>query len=66
MSYVNKHLARTLEQQHKRSVRSLFLKIQDLNNDCVLLRKRLEQLLISNNTKKLLPTWINSFPIQPF
>lgn len=43
MSYVNKHLARTLEQQHKRSVRSLFLKIQDLNNECVLLRKRLEQ-----------------------
>ncbi|MFJ7668671.1 hypothetical protein ACIQXI_16350 [Lysinibacillus sp. NPDC097195] len=43
MSYVNKHLARTLEQQHKRSVRGLFLKIQDLNNDCLLLRKRLEQ-----------------------
>ncbi|WP_409367730.1 hypothetical protein [Lysinibacillus sp. 38-6] len=43
MSYVNKHLARTLEQQHKRSVRGLFLKIQDLNNECVLLRKRLEQ-----------------------
>ncbi|MGE7944369.1 hypothetical protein ACQKNB_20030 [Lysinibacillus xylanilyticus] len=42
MSYVNKHLARTLEQQHKRSVRGLFLKIQDLNNDCTLLRKRLE------------------------
>ncbi|CAM5624458.1 putative protein OS=Lysinibacillus sphaericus OX=1421 GN=LS41612_20880 PE=4 SV=1 [Lysinibacillus sphaericus] len=43
MSYVNKHLARTLEQQHKRSVRSLFLKIQDLNNDCVLLRRLREQ-----------------------
>ena len=43
MSYVNKHLARTLEQQHKRSVRGLFLKIQDLNNECLLLRKRLEQ-----------------------
>ncbi|MFJ7917055.1 MULTISPECIES: hypothetical protein [unclassified Lysinibacillus] len=42
MSYVNKHLARTLEQQHKRSVRGLFLKIQDLNNECTLLRKRLE------------------------
>ncbi|MEY9980151.1 hypothetical protein [Lysinibacillus sp. RC79] len=42
MSYVNKDLARTLEQQHKRSVRGLFLKIQDLNNDCTLLRKRLE------------------------
>lgn len=43
MSFVNKHLARTLEQQHKRSVRGLFLKIQDLNNECLLLRKRLEQ-----------------------
>ena len=42
MSHVNKHLARTLEQQHKRSVRGLFLKIQDLNNKCTLLRKRLE------------------------
>ncbi|WP_107948394.1 hypothetical protein [Lysinibacillus parviboronicapiens] len=42
MSYVNKHLARTLEQQHKRSIRGLFLKIQDLNNECTLLRKRLE------------------------
>ncbi|MEB2302613.1 hypothetical protein LAV72_23715 [Lysinibacillus xylanilyticus] len=42
MSYINKDLARTLEQQHKRSVRGLFLKIQDLNNNCTLLRKRLE------------------------
>ncbi|MGE7676330.1 hypothetical protein ACQKMV_22670 [Lysinibacillus sp. NPDC094403] len=42
MSYVNKHLANTLEQQHKRSVKGLFLKIQDLNNDCTSLRKRLE------------------------
>jgi len=42
MSYMNKDLARTLEQQHKRSVRGLFLKIQDLNNNCTLLRKRLE------------------------
>ncbi|MGE7111314.1 hypothetical protein [Lysinibacillus sp. NPDC047702] len=42
MSHVNKHLARTLEQQHKRSVRGLFLKIQELNNKCTLLRKRLE------------------------
>ncbi|KOP71405.1 hypothetical protein AMS59_18450 [Lysinibacillus sp. FJAT-14745] len=42
MTYVNKDLARTLEQQHKRSVRGLFLKIQGLNNDCTLLRKRLE------------------------
>ncbi|QDQ00362.1 hypothetical protein FOH38_07490 [Lysinibacillus fusiformis] len=42
MSYINKHLARTLEQQHKRSVKGLFLKIQDLNNECTLLRKRLE------------------------
>ncbi|MGE8000756.1 hypothetical protein ACQKOF_19195 [Lysinibacillus sp. NPDC093190] len=42
MSYVNKDLARTLEQQHKRSVRGLFLKIQDLNNNCTLLRKRIE------------------------
>lgn len=42
MYYVNKDLARTLEQQHKRSVRGLFLKIQDLNNNCTLLRKRLE------------------------
>lgn len=39
---MNKDLARTLEQQHKRSVRGLFLKIQDLNNNCTLLRKRLE------------------------
>ncbi|MBG9456844.1 hypothetical protein ABE61_23385 [Lysinibacillus sphaericus] len=42
MSYMNKDLARTLEQQHKRSVRGLFLKIQDLNNNCTLLIKRLE------------------------
>lgn len=42
MSYVNKDLARTLEQQHKRSVKGLFLKIQDLNNEYTLLRKRLE------------------------
>ncbi|MGE7947451.1 hypothetical protein [Lysinibacillus sp. NPDC093688] len=42
MSYINKDLARTLEQQHKRSVRGLFLKFQDLNNNCTLLRKRLE------------------------
>ena len=42
MSHVNKHLARTLEQQHKRSIRGLFLKIQELNNKCTLLRKRLE------------------------
>jgi len=39
---MNKDLARTLEQQHKRSVRGLFLKIQDLNNNCTLLIKRLE------------------------
>lgn len=42
MPYMNKDLARTLEQQHKRSVKGLFLKIQDLNNNCTLLRKRLE------------------------
>lgn len=42
MSYMNKDLARTLEQQHKRSVRGLFFKIQDLNNNCTLLRKRIE------------------------
>lgn len=42
MSHLNKHLARTLEQQHKRSVRGLFLKIQDLNNKCTSLRKRIE------------------------
>jgi len=42
MSYFNKHLARTLEQQHKRSVRGLFLKIEELNNACTQLRKRLE------------------------
>jgi len=42
MSYINKHLARTLEQQHKRSVRGLFLKIEELNNACTQLRKRLE------------------------
>jgi len=39
---MNKDLARTLEQQHKRSVRGLFFKIQDLNNNCTLLRKRIE------------------------
>ncbi len=42
MSYINKHLARTLEQQHKRSVRGLFLKIEELNASCTQLRKRLE------------------------
>ncbi|WCH48172.1 MULTISPECIES: hypothetical protein [Lysinibacillus] len=42
MSNINKHLARTLEQQHKRSVRGLFLKIEELNNACTQLRKRLE------------------------
>lgn len=42
MSHINKHLARTLEQQHKRSVRGLFLKIEELNNACTELRKRLE------------------------
>ena len=43
MPYLNKHLARTLEQQHKRSVRSLFIKIQDLNNECTMLRKRIAE-----------------------
>ncbi|KOS66421.1 hypothetical protein AEA09_16875 [Lysinibacillus contaminans] len=43
MSYLDKHLARTLEQQHKRTVRGLFLKIQDLNNECTILRKRIEE-----------------------
>lgn len=43
MPYLNKHLARTLEQQHKRSVRGLFLKIQDLNNECSMLRKRIAE-----------------------
>lgn len=42
MPYLNKYLARTLEQQHKRSVRGLFLKIQDLNNECTILRKQIE------------------------
>ncbi|MFJ7733730.1 hypothetical protein ACIQXF_17835 [Lysinibacillus sp. NPDC097231] len=42
MAYVDKDLARTLEQQHKRSVRGLFIKIQDLNSECTSLRKRLE------------------------
>lgn len=41
MPYLNKHLVRTLEQQHKRSVRGLFLKIQNLNNECSILMKRL-------------------------
>ncbi|MFJ7737235.1 hypothetical protein ACIQ2D_12965 [Lysinibacillus sp. NPDC097287] len=41
MPYLNKDLARTLELQHKRSVRGLFLKIQDLNNECTMLRKRI-------------------------
>ena len=41
MPYLNKHLVRTLEQQHKRTVRGLFLKIQHLNNECLLLMKRL-------------------------
>ena len=43
MPYLNKHLARTLEQQHKRTVRGLFLKIQDLNNECSILRQRIEE-----------------------
>lgn len=43
MPYLNKHLARTLEQQHKRSVRGLFLKIHDLNNECTILRKRIAE-----------------------
>ncbi len=43
MPYINKHLARTLEQQHKRSVRGLFLKIEELNAACTQLRKRLER-----------------------
>ena len=42
MTHLNKHLARTLEQQHKRSVKGLFLKIQDLNNECTMLRKRID------------------------
>lgn len=42
MTHLNKHLARTLEQQHRRSVRGLFLKIEDLNNECTMLRKRLD------------------------
>lgn len=43
MPYLNKHLVRTLEQQHKRSVRGLFLKIQELNNECTILMKRLHE-----------------------
>ncbi|WP_341301427.1 hypothetical protein MHB44_02365 [Lysinibacillus sp. FSL H8-0500] len=42
MSFVNKHLARILEHQHKRSVRGLFLKMEEMNNNCTQLRKRLE------------------------
>ena len=41
MPYLNKHLVRTLEQQHKRTVRGLYLKIQHLNKECSLLIKRL-------------------------
>ena len=41
MPYLNKHLVRNLEQQHKRTVRGLFLKIQHLNNQCMLLMKQL-------------------------
>ncbi|MFJ7951477.1 hypothetical protein ACIQZG_08110 [Lysinibacillus sp. NPDC096418] len=43
MPYLNKHLARTLEQQHKRSIKGLFLKVQDLNNKCTMLRKRIAE-----------------------
>ncbi|GLC88079.1 hypothetical protein [Lysinibacillus piscis] len=42
MSHVNRHLAHTLEQQHKRSVKGLFLKIETLNMNCTALRERLE------------------------
>ena len=41
MPYLNKHLVRNIEQQHKRTVRGLFLKIQHLNNQCMLLMKQL-------------------------
>ena len=51
MPYLNKHLARTLEQQHKRTVRGLFLKIQDLNNECSILRQRLEKNIDLNQYK---------------
>jgi hypothetical protein len=60
MAYINKHLARTLEQQHKRSVRGLFLKIQDLNNDCTLLRKRLEPHIDLTNYKNAID-YVNQF-----
>lgn len=43
MPYLDKHLVRTLEQQHKRTVKGLFLKIQDLNNECTILMKRIDE-----------------------
>lgn len=60
MSNINKHLARTLEQQHKRSVRGLFLKIEDLNNECTQLRKRLEPHIDMNVYKKSID-YVNQF-----
>lgn len=60
MSNINKHLARTLEQQHKRSVRGLFLKIEDLNNECTQLRKRLEPHIDLNVYKKPID-YVNQF-----
>ncbi len=66
MSNINKHLARTLEQQHKRSVRGLFLKIEDLNNECTQLRKRLESHIDLNVYKNPLIMSISSFLILLF
>ncbi|WP_155592530.1 hypothetical protein [Lysinibacillus cavernae] len=60
MSYINKHLARTLEQQHKRSVRGLFLKIEELNNACTLLRKRLEPHIELSSYKNYID-YVNQF-----
>lgn len=60
MSYMNKDLARTLEQQHKRSVRGLFFKIQDLNNNCTLLRKRIEPHIDLANYKHAID-YVNQF-----
>lgn len=57
---MNKDLARTLEQQHKRSVRGLFFKIQDLNNNCTLLRKRIEPHIDLANYKHAID-YVNQF-----
>ncbi|MEG0260171.1 MAG: hypothetical protein RR651_09880, partial [Lysinibacillus sp.] len=60
MTHLNKDLARTLELQHKRTVKGLFLKIQELNNDSKLLLKRLEP-HIDINHYQLAMDYVNKY-----